>query len=238
VCLTCIGAKPRAVGGEGIDDHTDYLEIALRLSIFGGTGPTGLSLVEQALAEGHDVIAYARNPDKLPAHRRLTVIQGQLDDAQSISSAITGGDAVLSLLGPGTKADDVPPLLAGYRNIVAAMREHGVRRLVSIGTPSMRDETDGTDWKVDTLVRLIRRFQPAAYHAIVGIGQLIRESELDWTIVRVPFLRDGPCTAHIDVRRVGQKGRLRLTRASAAAFILAQVADPTYIHQAPFISNE
>lgn len=193
--------------------------------------------MEQALADGHEMTAYARNPAKLPSHERLTVIAGQLDDAQLISSAIAGSDAVLSLLGPGVKADDVPPLLTGYRNIVAAMREHGVRRLVAIGTPSMRDESDGKDWKVDTLVWLIRRFQPAAYNALVEIGQIIRESGLDWTIVRVPFLRDGPRTGEVNVRRVGQKGRLRLTRANAADFILKQATDPTYVHQAPFVSD-
>ena len=103
----------------------------------------------------------------------------------------------MSLLGPGTNAADVPPLVTGTRNIVAAMHEHGVRRLVATGTPSISDEADSKDWKIGLLVKLISRFQPVAYDAIVTIGRIVRESGLDWTIVRLPFLSNGPRTTRI-----------------------------------------
>lgn len=209
----------------------------MRISLFGSTGPTGLLLVDQVLAAGHDVVAYARTPTKLPQRPRLAVIEGQLADAEKISAAIAGSDVVVSLLGPGTKADDVPPLLEGYRHIVAAMHEHGLRRLVVIGTPSMRDDADGRDWKVALLVKLISIVQPAAYKALVGIANMVRESGLDWTIVRVPFLSNRPRTAHINARQLGQKGGLRLSRANAAAFMLEQTTSRAYLHRAPFISD-
>lgn len=209
----------------------------MRISIFGGTGATGLLLVEQALAQGHDVAAFARTPSKLPRNDRLSAVEGQLDDLNQVKAAVAGSDVVLSLLGPGTKSADVPPLVVGTRNIVAAMREHGVRRLVATGTPSMSDPADDNDWKVGLLVKLIKTFQPAAYKAIVEIGQIVRESELDWTLVRFPFLTNGPGTDRINARNVGEKGGLRLSRANAAAFVLRQATDTTYLHQAPFISD-
>lgn len=210
----------------------------MRISIFGGTGPTGLLLVDQALAQGHDVVAFARTPSKLPRHERLSVVEGQLDDAEQISAAVAGSEAVLSLLGPGTKAAEAPPLVTGTRNIVAAMNAHGVRRLVATGTPSMSDPEDGKDWRVGLLVKMISRFQPVAYDAIVTIGRTVRESGLDWTIVRLPFLSNGPRTDRINARQVGEKGGLRLSRANAAAFVLQQATDTTYLHQAPFITDK
>lgn len=210
----------------------------LRISIFGGTGPTGRLVVEQTLANGHDVVAFARAPSKLPQHERLSVVEGQLDDADKISAAIAGSDVVLSILGPGTKTADVPPLVTGYRNVVAAMHEHGVRRLVATGTPSIADDTDGRDWKIAMMVKLISIVQPAAYRALVDIGGIVRESGLDWTIVRLPFLSNGPRTAAINVRQVGTKGGLRLSRANAADFVLEQVTATTYLRQAPFISDK
>ena len=108
----------------------------MRITVFGGTGPTGLLLVEQALAEGHDVVAFARTPSKLPRHERLSVVEGQLDDSEKVSAAVAGSEAVLSLLGPGINAAGVPPLVAGSRSIVAAMHEHGVRRLVARARPA------------------------------------------------------------------------------------------------------
>lgn len=210
----------------------------MQLTVFGGTGPTGLLFVEQALAHGHDVVAFARTPSKLPQHPRLSVVHGTLDDAARISDAIAGSEAVLSLLGPGTNAADALPLTNGCRNIVAAMHKHGVRRLVAVGTPSISDDTDGKDWKVGLLVKLIKRFQPTAYEVIVTIGRIVRESGLDWTIVRLPLLTNGPRTARINAHRVGQRGGLRLSRANAAAFLLEQVTSMTYLHQMPYITDK
>jgi uncharacterized protein YbjT (DUF2867 family) len=210
----------------------------LRICVFGGTGPTGLLLVNYALAEGHHVVAFARTPTKLPDHERLSIVEGQLENADKIAAAVRGSDVVLSLLGPGINAADVPPLVTGYRNIVAAMREHGVRRLVALGTPSMPDDADGKDWRIRALVALVSRFQRVAYETLVSIGQMVRQSGLDWTIVRVPFLSNGPRTDQLNVRTVGQKGNLRLSRANAAAFVLRQATDSTYLGKAPFVSDK
>lgn len=210
----------------------------MRLTVFGGTGPTGLLFVEQALTEGHEVVAFARTPSKLPQHPHMSVVAGTLDDRAGIADAIAGSDAVVSLLGPGTNAADVPPLIAGTGNVVAAMRKHGVRRLVAVGTPSMSDDADRKDWKISLLVKLIKRFQPAAYDAIVHIGRIVRESKLDWTIVRFPFLTNGPRTDRVNARQVGQRGGLRLSRTNAAAFLLEQVSSTAYLHRAPFITDK
>jgi nucleoside-diphosphate-sugar epimerase len=210
----------------------------MRVTIFGGTGPTGRLLIEQALAEGHDVVAYARTPAKLPTHDRLTPVEGQLDDAGAIAEAIRGSDAVLSTLGPTTNKTDAPPLVTGHRNIVAAMREHGVGRLVVMGTPSITDPADRREAKVGLMVAAIRKFQPVAYHAIVTIGEIVRESGLQWTIVRFPMLTNGPQTASINVRKVGDKGGLRLSRANAAAYYLQQLTDTSQIGRAPFITDK
>ncbi|WP_157978702.1 NAD(P)-dependent oxidoreductase [Nocardia aurea] len=210
----------------------------MRITVFGGTGPTGLLLIDYALTSGHEVIAFARTPSKLPDHDRLTAIEGRLDDDAAINEAVHGSDAVLSLLGPGTKTDDVPPLITGYRNIVTAMRDQNVDRLVALGTPSMTDPSDSRDFKVGLMVKGIRTFQPVAYDAIVKIGQIVRDSELEWTLVRVPLLTNGPKTDTINVRAVGDRGGVRLSRTNAAAFILTQAADPTYLRRAPFISDK
>lgn len=107
----------------------------MNLTVFGGTGPAGLLLIDQALAEGHRVTAFARTPSKLPAAPRLTVVEGGLGDHEPMASAIAGADAVISLLGPRKpyRAGDVPVLTDGCRTIVAAMKEHQVRRLIALG---------------------------------------------------------------------------------------------------------
>ena len=72
----------------------------MRLLIFGATGGTGRALVEQALAQGHVVTAFARDPAKVrSAHQNLTIARGSMLDVDSVEAAVKGQDAVLSALG-------------------------------------------------------------------------------------------------------------------------------------------
>jgi nucleoside-diphosphate-sugar epimerase len=208
----------------------------MRITIFGGTGPTGRLLVEQALAADHDVIAYARSPDKLPRHERLQVVQGQLDDAAGIADAVRGSNAVLSVLGPSTDAKQSPPLVRGTGHIVSAMHTHGPRRLVVVATPSAPDPGDGRDWRISALRTAIKLGSRVTYDAIRAIAQTARDSNLDWTIVRVPLLTNGP-ESHATVRRIGEGGTLKLSRQAMARFLLAQASDHTWKHKAPLITN-
>jgi putative NADH-flavin reductase len=72
----------------------------MKLLIFGASGGTGRQLVEQALAQGHLVTAFVRNPAKLPiAHQNLRIAQGDALHYETVEPAVTGQDAVLSALG-------------------------------------------------------------------------------------------------------------------------------------------
>ena len=59
--------------------------------VFGATGGTGKAFVEQALEHGHAVTAYVRDPSKLEAHEKLTIIEGDLFDAEAVKGASTPG---------------------------------------------------------------------------------------------------------------------------------------------------
>jgi uncharacterized protein YbjT (DUF2867 family) len=73
----------------------------MKLTIFGGTGGTGRLLIQQALAAGNQVVAFVRNPSKLGiTHEHLTVVQGELADPALIERAVSGADAIISVLGP------------------------------------------------------------------------------------------------------------------------------------------
>ncbi len=211
----------------------------LNLTVFGGTGPTGLLLIDQALAEGRCVTAFARTPSKLPNAPRLTAVEGGLGDHERISSAVSGTDAVISLLGPRKpyRSGEVPALTNGCRAIVAAMKEHRVRRLIALSTPSSSDPADRKEFVLDLSIKIGRELFPVAYDAFVQMGEIVRGSGLEWTLVRVPFLTNGPHTEKVTVRMLGDKGGMRLSRANAAAFLLSQTTDTTHIGQAPLITD-
>ena len=72
----------------------------MKLLVLGATGGTGRALVEQALAQGHVVTAFARDPSKVrTTHPNLHVVKGDILDPASVEAAVRGQDAVLSALG-------------------------------------------------------------------------------------------------------------------------------------------
>jgi putative NADH-flavin reductase len=210
----------------------------MKITIFGATGGTGRQLVEQALGAGDEVVAFVRDASKLERwHGHLTVIQGELNDKEGIERAVGSADAVISVLGPrgGSKGRLV---MVGTLNIIAAMKEQGVRRLIISSTASARDPNDRPELRFKIMIGMVKLFIRAAYEDIVSTAEAVRKSDLDWTIMRLSLLNDGPKSGKV---RVGYMGRgevgTRISRADIADFMLKQVKDPRYLLQAPLISN-
>jgi putative NADH-flavin reductase len=209
----------------------------MKLTIFGATGGTGKQLIEQALASGHQVVAFVRDPSRLTTrHDHLTILQGELVDQAAIEHAVLGADAVISALGPRRGAKD-KSITRGTENILAAMNKHGVRRIVVTSTPSARGPNDMPDFKFKLAVRMIQLMARGAYEDIVNTAQVVRTSDRDWTIVRVSILVDAPKTGVVKVGHVNKEMGMRITRADLAEFVLKQVQDTKYLRQAPAISN-
>ncbi|MGD0995487.1 MAG: SDR family oxidoreductase [Candidatus Bathyarchaeia archaeon] len=210
----------------------------MKIVVFGASGNTGKQLVEQALAAGYEVVAYARNPSKLNvSHEHLTVINGELSDAALIETAVKGTDAVLSALGPrgGSKNK---PLTQGMRNIIAAMNNQGVRRLIMTSTLSAKDSKDKPDFRTKAMVNLVKTTMHAAYEDIVSVAETVRASDLEWTIVRLAILNNKPKSGKVKVGYVGSgEVGTQISRADIADFMLKQIEDTKYLREAPAISN-
>src|SRR3712207_4969917 len=133
----------------------------MKIAIFGATGKVGRHLVDQALEGGDEVTAFVRDTSKLTTqwHERLKVVEGDVLDPKAVERAVLGTDAVLSALGH-TKTFSKDVLTEGTRNIVAAMKEHGVRRLVCLTGAGVRDPKDEpklVDKVIGSLLKLLQR---------------------------------------------------------------------------------
>jgi putative NADH-flavin reductase len=212
----------------------------MKLTIFGGTGEAGRQLIEQALAEGNELVAFVRNPSKLALHHEhLTVVQGELHNLANIEHAVHDADAVISLLGPRPGEDSKSkPLTQGMQNIVTTMKKFGVRRLIAVSTPSANAANDLPDLKFKLLVTIIKTAMRPVYEEIVNVARIVRDSELEWTIFRVSILNNDPKSSKVRVGYLG-KGEVgvRLSRADLAGFILDGLKNAEYIRQMPAISN-
>ncbi len=208
----------------------------MRIVIFGATGKTGHHLVAQALSAGHEVRAFVRDASRLPMrHERLQIVEGDVLDATWVEQAVSNTDAVLSALGhTKTSANGVQTV--GMENIVGAMKKNGVSRLVSLTGAGVRDEKDSPKLVDRVFGLLLKLLQPAVLEDAERHAEVIKASDLDWVIMRVPRLTDGPKTGEYRVGYVGKNSGTKISRADVADFMLRQLIDDEYLRQQPMIS--
>jgi putative NADH-flavin reductase len=209
----------------------------VKIVVFGATGGTGRQVVRQALEKGYQVVAFTRNTRKITLEwDDLIPFEGDILDASRVSDAIKGVDAVISTLGPrDNKAKFV--VTSGMGHILAGMKQHGVSRLIVTAGAGVGDPNDQPGFINKFMNFLLEIISRNVYEDMVKAVEVVRRSDVDWTIVRVPMLTDGPKTGEIKAAWVGKGMGMRISRQDYAAFLLEQLIDDTYIHQAPAISN-
>ncbi len=209
----------------------------MKIAIFGATGKVGRHLVDQALERGDEVTVFVRDISKLTTQRdeRLRVVPGDVLDPKDVEQAVAGTSAVLSALGH-TKTSSKDVLTEGIKNIAAAMNKHGVRRLVTLTGAGVRDPKDEPKLVDRVIGSLLKLLQRDLLEDAIGQAQVIKESDLEWVIVRAPVLNEGERKGEYRIGYVGKESGTRLSRADVADFMLKQTMDDTYLHQAPIVS--
>jgi putative NADH-flavin reductase len=211
----------------------------MRLTIFGATGGTGKSLVEQALAAGHEITAVVRDPTRLPLppQARLHMITADVMDPVAIAPAVDGADAVLTALGPrGTGPTSISE--DSTRSIIEAMEKSGARRLITVSGSIVDDAGDGF-FMHRVMKPLARRTFLRNVSADMRCAEdLVHSSNLDWTIFRPPRLTNKPASGRYRtaVDRNPPRG-VTISRADLAAEMLEHLDDPATWHKHVFIAN-
>jgi len=167
----------------------------MKLTIFAATGGIGRHLLDQSLAAGHDVTAVVRDPRELPPEVRAVTADLAAAGPDELVPAVAGADAVLSGLGPRSRAD------AGI-----ASRGTGHR--------------------------------PGDAGDLALMEDVLRDSGLDWTVVRPPRLTDRPGTGtyRTALGRNLRRGFL-VPRADVAHLMLASLDRPETVGQAIGIAS-
>jgi putative NADH-flavin reductase len=209
----------------------------MKITIFGASGRIGGHLVSWAASAGHDVHALARHPGSLPRRDGLTVTGGDVLDPADVAEVISGADAVLSALGPrGLDGFRKTELLApAAANIVAGMNKTGAHRLICV---SAAGAFISADPDVAWLVRaILPRVFARAFADVRRMEQVVRDSDLDWTLVRpVRLVNSGPRGNYRVQADLPPKGARTVARADVADFIGAALTDGGYLRQSPALA--
>jgi putative NADH-flavin reductase len=207
--------------------------------IVGASRGIGLETVKRALEAGHKLRALARSARRIPIdHPDLEKIAGDALDPSIVKRALDGVDAVIETIGvaPSPEAILKPVRLfsRATRVLVNLMTETGVKRLVcvtGIGAGDSRDK-GGFLYSAVLLPLVLKR----VYDDKDVQEQIIRNSALDWVIVRPGLLTRGPRTGSYRVLANPGEWRMgKISRADVADFLVGQIDDDTYLGKTPLL---
>jgi putative NADH-flavin reductase len=153
----------------------------IKVIIFGATGHVGYCLINAALAQGHDVSVFVRDPRKLQRHHdaatlsRLNVFVGDILDGDAAGQAMRGHNAVVDAAGHNQDAEIYTALCKSIVSQAKALLPPQ-RIWVYGGLPGLdvpHTKTSGTDLP----------FMPVLFRAHKPNYEVVKESGLDWTFV-------------------------------------------------------
>ncbi|WNG36280.1 NAD(P)H-binding protein [Archangium violaceum] len=216
----------------------------MKVLVVGATGGSGRATVEELLSAGHEVTAFARRPDALPVTSELLkVFQGDVMKPGDVERAVRGQDAVIVTLGitenallvrmRGSARTPLDVRSAGTRNVIAAMRKHGVRKLV-VQTTYGVGETRGRlplTWKL--IFSLLLKPQIADTELQ---ERAVRESGLDWVLAQPVSLTDGVNEGSPFASLEGDARVMKVSRQSVGRFLVEAAESAKYIGRSVALS--
>lgn len=161
----------------------------MKITVFGANGQIGQEFIKRALENGDQVKAVVRREGALTiSHPNLTILVGNLTDEQFVSEAISGQDAVVSTLGPNMNTGrkvTARPIRDAHKTILKSMAEQGVKRFITLATPSVKSTMDKKQIATVLPAVMPKLFFPPGYEEMKGVEQLVNASQVDWTVVRI-----------------------------------------------------
>jgi uncharacterized protein YbjT (DUF2867 family) len=210
------------------------------ITVFGANGATGRLTVQRALSAGYQVTAVTRRPEQFPLRdERLTVVGADATDADATARAIKGADAVLSSIGvPFTRAP-ITVYSAAAVAIISAMARYGVTRLAVVSSTAVEPHAHSEGGFLLNRVMqplVTRTIGKTTYADMRAMERLVRESDVDWTIIRSAGLFDAD---HVSAYQVseGPLDGVFTSRADLADLLVRQVSEDRFVGRAVEITT-
>lgn len=204
------------------------------ITVFGANGATGRLTVRQALAAGHEVTAVTRRPEQFPVRgAKLTVVRADVTDKVATARAIEGADVVLSSVGVPFARGPITVYSAAADTIIAGMARHGVKRLAVVSSTAVEPHAHAEGGFVLNRVMqplIAKTIGKSTYTDMRVMERIVRESDLDWTIIRPSGLFDADQVTEYQVGD-GQLDGVFTSRADLADLLVRQAVGDRYVRK-------
>jgi putative NADH-flavin reductase len=207
----------------------------IKIAVFGGGGRTGKYLITQLIEKGYSLKVLLRNLETFELRSPLIqIVQGDAIDFTIVNSLIDGCQAVISTIGqrPGE------PLVAeqATRNILNAMSHYSVKRYILVAGVNIDTPLDNKGPETITATNWMKANYPIIQEDRQKAYDLLVESNMNWTLVRVPFIDFNIGKGDVNVSLDDCMGN-KIDAGNIAAFLIKQLFEETYVNKAPFICN-
>jgi uncharacterized protein YbjT (DUF2867 family) len=221
------------------------MEKAQKILVVGATGGTGRATIDALVRQGHQVTAFSRHAESLEIDSdQVTLLNGDATNQDDVVRAVAGHDAVIitlgitenplrvRLFGAAKTPDDVRSV--GTRNVISAMRMHGVRRLVVQSSYGVGETRGSLRWVERLFFGLLLKPQIAD----TAIQELeVRESGVDWVLAQPVHLTNDESDAMPFASADGQVREWKISRKDVGRFLALAVQVPEYLGQSVALSG-
>jgi putative NADH-flavin reductase len=205
------------------------------IAVFGGGGRTGKYLINQLIEKGYSIKVLLRNPETFAIESPLIqIVRGDALDFTVVSSLIDGCWAVISTIGQRSGE----PLVASQatENILNAMSNYGVKRYILVAGVNIDTPFDHKGPETIIATNWMKANFPTIQEDRQKAYTLLVESDIDWTLVRVPFINFDNGEGDVNVNLDDCLGS-KIEAGNIATFLIKQLSEDTYFNKAPFICN-
>ena len=198
-------------------------------------GRTGKYLVTQLLSQGYNIKLLLRSPENFQLESPfIEIIKGDAIDAEAIRSLVQGCQAVISTV--GQRKDE--PLVASQAtmNILKAMTEYGIKRYILVAGLNVETPFDKKSPETITATEWMKMTFPVIHADRQKTYSILSTSDVNWTLVRVPFIEFTDTKGETIVSLEDCRGN-KISANDIATFVIEQLSDETYVKKSPFIAN-
>jgi len=239
VGATVLGSESKETRAAARGVNQTVAASGLKFALVGATSRTADQLIPQALVLGHEVIALARRPHAVTfEHPRLKVVKSDVYDQASIEAALTGEEVVVSVYGPRTDPENEIPvsdlMTQGTKNIMAAMRKKGNKKLFATSSTSVQRLKSLPDKKPENLplTQMWMWNQRGLYRDMREMEDVVHAGGLDSIVLRPCQLLEGPARGDVQLSvDEDAPSRRLITYADFATFIAGQLISDAYSGQ-------
>ncbi|AZB11589.1 NAD-dependent epimerase/dehydratase family protein [Chryseobacterium sp. G0162] len=205
------------------------------IAVIGGTGKSGKYLVQNLLEKRYPIKLLWRKPEDFKMQDPLIeIVKGDVRDEEAVHSLIEGCNIVISTLGQPKEEKSI--FSDATKNIIRTMNHYGIKRYIVTTGLSVNTSTDQKNDRVKMATEWMYQNYPETTSDKQKEYQLLLESDLDWTLVRLPLITITDRSCNTEISLIDCKGE-NIRAADLAEFLVSQIENSNYIRESPFLYN-